>query len=67
MISYDFIDACDHIHYLFFPWRVIVVCGVQAMQPGMYNLWRIFQDEVNDFSNNIYKGYGTLEDAQEEY
>jgi hypothetical protein len=25
------------------------------------------QDEVNDFSNNIYKGYDTLDDAQEEY
>jgi viroplasmin and RNaseH domain-containing protein len=39
----------------------------RGRQPGVYNSWRIFQAQVNGFSNNIYIGYQTLEEAVEEF
>ncbi|KAK1608637.1 hypothetical protein QYE76_032310 [Lolium multiflorum] len=35
-----------------------------ALSPGS---WRVCQDQVNGYSNNIYRGYATLEEAQQEY
>ncbi|XP_047064705.1 uncharacterized protein LOC124672532 [Lolium rigidum] len=29
--------------------------------------WRVYQDQVNGYSNNNYRGYKTLEEAQQEY
>lgn len=34
---------------------------------GIYNSWRVCQDQVNGYSNNSYRGYETLEEAQQEY
>ena len=34
---------------------------------GIYSLWRVYQDQVNGYSNNSYRGYKTLEEAQQEY
>jgi hypothetical protein len=34
---------------------------------GVDNSWRICQNQVNDFSNNCYRGYETREEAEEEY
>jgi hypothetical protein len=33
----------------------------------VYSSWRIFQAQVNGFSNNSYKGYQTQEEAEEEF
>ena len=35
--------------------------------PGIYNSWRICQDQVSGYSNNSYTSYQTLQEAQEEY
>ncbi|KAK1696000.1 hypothetical protein QYE76_012697 [Lolium multiflorum] len=34
---------------------------------GIYNSWIVCQDQVNGYSNNSYRGYKTLEEAQQEY
>ena len=34
---------------------------------GIYNSWRVCQDQVIGYSNNSYRGYETLEEAQQEY
>ena len=34
---------------------------------GIYSSWRVCQDQVNGYSNNSYRGYATLEEAQQEY
>ncbi|KAK1613134.1 hypothetical protein QYE76_036807 [Lolium multiflorum] len=34
---------------------------------GIYNSWRIYQYQVSAYSNNNYRGYETLEEAQQEY
>jgi hypothetical protein len=34
---------------------------------GIHNSWRVYQDQVNDYSNNSYRGYATLEEAHQEY
>ncbi|KAK1682030.1 hypothetical protein QYE76_042878 [Lolium multiflorum] len=30
--------------------------------PGIYSSWRVCQDQVNDYSNNSYRGYATLQE-----
>jgi viroplasmin and RNaseH domain-containing protein len=35
--------------------------------PGIYSSWRIFQDQVSGYSNNSYKEYEILKEAQQEY
>jgi viroplasmin and RNaseH domain-containing protein len=34
---------------------------------GIYNSWRICQDQVSGYSNKSYRGYETLEEPQQEY
>ena len=34
---------------------------------GIYSSWRVCQDQVNGYSNNSYRGYETLKEAQQEY
>ncbi|KAK1687158.1 hypothetical protein QYE76_048006 [Lolium multiflorum] len=34
---------------------------------GIYISWRVCQDQVNGYSNNSYRGYAALEEAQQEY
>jgi hypothetical protein len=34
---------------------------------GIYSSLRVCQDQVNGYSNNSYRGYATLEEAQQEY
>ncbi|KAK1643459.1 hypothetical protein QYE76_061264 [Lolium multiflorum] len=33
----------------------------------IYIPWRVYQDQVNGYSNNSYRGYETLEEAHQEY
>jgi ribonuclease HI len=39
----------------------------RGRQPGVYSSWRICQAQLNGFSKNDYKGYQTLEEAEEEF
>jgi ribonuclease HI len=39
----------------------------RGRQPGVYSSWRICEVQVNGFSNNIYRGYQTLEEAVEKF
>ena len=34
---------------------------------GVYNSWRICQDQVSGYRHNCYRGYATFEKAQQEY
>ncbi|KAK1646663.1 hypothetical protein QYE76_064468 [Lolium multiflorum] len=34
---------------------------------GIYSSWRMCQDQVSGYSNNSYRGYEILEEAQQEY
>ncbi|KAK1642998.1 hypothetical protein QYE76_060803 [Lolium multiflorum] len=47
----------------FLKWYVVFRGWVR----GIYSSWRVCQDQVNDYSNNSYRGYETLEEAQQEY
>ncbi|KAK1610773.1 hypothetical protein QYE76_034446 [Lolium multiflorum] len=44
-------------------WYVVFRGRVQ----GIYNSWRVCQDQGSGYSNNNYRGYETLEEAQQEY
>jgi hypothetical protein len=63
MLSYHFIDSCDHVLILWHVWYVVF----KVRHPGINNSWRIFQDQLNGFSNNNYGGYANLLKAQKEY
>jgi viroplasmin and RNaseH domain-containing protein len=39
----------------------------RARVPGIYSPWKICQDQVSGYANNNYRGYETLEEAQQEY
>jgi viroplasmin and RNaseH domain-containing protein len=39
----------------------------QGKHEGIYNSWRIYQAQVNGFSNNSYRWYESLEESQEEF
>ncbi|KAK1678179.1 hypothetical protein QYE76_039027 [Lolium multiflorum] len=45
------------------PWYVVF----RGRVPGIYSSWRVCQDQVNGYSNNSYRRYTTLEEAQQEY
>ena len=39
----------------------------RGSRPGVYNSWRICQDQVSGYRHNRHRGYATFEKAQEEY
>jgi viroplasmin and RNaseH domain-containing protein len=39
----------------------------RGRNPSIYGSWRIYQEQVNGYSNNNYRGYTTLEEAEAEY
>ena len=45
--------------------RVYVV--FQGRQPGIYSTWAECQQQVNDFKDNLYQSYSTVEEAEIAY
>jgi hypothetical protein len=45
---------------------MLVVCGAQREASRNLQFMEIYQYQATDFSDNTYKGYHTLEEAQEE-